>query len=97
MHVHLLNEAWNIVQPPDDPSQATDLDLDSFLFLYLANGVTTVQVYLPIAAEQRQGIRVGFEQFQLPFTKTLHDRGAIVEPSKSAFRPVSADPRLTSR
>ena len=44
MHVHLLNEAWNMFQPPEAPSQATELDLDSFLFLYLAKGVTTVQV-----------------------------------------------------
>jgi len=32
-------------------------------------------LYMPIAAEQRQDIRQGFEGFQLPFTKTLHDRG----------------------
>ena len=44
MHVHLLNEAWSLFRSPDPPSQATELDLDSFLRLYLANGVTTVQV-----------------------------------------------------
>ena len=44
LHVHLLGEAWNIVFPPDAQIQATDLDMDSFLFPYVANGVATVQV-----------------------------------------------------
>lgn len=32
-------------------------------------------LYQPIPDEHRQAIREGFEQFQLPFTKALHDRG----------------------
>lgn len=32
-------------------------------------------LYEPIPDEHRRTIRAGFEQFQLPFTKALHDRG----------------------
>lgn len=44
MHVHLLGDAWNIVFPPGKKIPTGDLDMASFLFPYLANGVTTVQV-----------------------------------------------------
>lgn len=43
MHVHLLGEAWNMMLPPEHQSASEDLPWDSFLFPYVANGVTTVQ------------------------------------------------------
>jgi hypothetical protein len=43
MHVHLLGEAWNMMLPPELQPASEDLPWDSFLFPYVANGVTTVQ------------------------------------------------------
>lgn len=43
MHVHLLGEAWNIMLPPEDRLADKDIPYESFLFPYLASGVTTVQ------------------------------------------------------
>jgi imidazolonepropionase-like amidohydrolase len=43
MHVHLLGEAWNIMLPPDARSASVDIPFESFLFPFLANGVTLVQ------------------------------------------------------
>lgn len=43
MHVHLLGEAWNMMLPPEHQSASTDLPWNSFLFPFVANGVTTVQ------------------------------------------------------
>jgi imidazolonepropionase-like amidohydrolase len=43
MHVHLLGEAWNIMLRPEAQLASKDIPFESFLFPYLANGVTTVQ------------------------------------------------------
>jgi imidazolonepropionase-like amidohydrolase len=43
MHVHLVGEAWNIMQAPEARQKAKDLPQEQFLFPYLANGVTLVQ------------------------------------------------------
>jgi imidazolonepropionase-like amidohydrolase len=44
MHVHLLGDAWNIMFPPEARIPADDIDMESFLFPFVANGVTTVQI-----------------------------------------------------
>ena len=44
MHVHMVGEAWNVMFPPEAQFSAEDLDFSKFLFPYVANGVTTVQV-----------------------------------------------------
>ena len=44
MHVHMLGQAWNMMFPPEAQFSAEDLDFSKLLFLYVANGVTTVQV-----------------------------------------------------
>ena len=43
MHVHLLGEAWNMMLPPEDQLTRDEIPWDTFLFPYVANGVTTVQ------------------------------------------------------
>ena len=43
MHVHLLDEAWNIMVPPESQRKGKDFPFERFLFSYVANGVTTVQ------------------------------------------------------
>lgn len=43
MHVHLLGEAWNVMLRPEVQSRSKDIPFESFLFPYVANGVTTVQ------------------------------------------------------
>jgi len=44
MHVHMKGEAWNLMFPPDKQYSADELDFSRFLFPYIANGVTTIQV-----------------------------------------------------
>lgn len=43
MHVHLLGEAWNMMLPPEDQLSREEVPWETFLFPYVANGVTTVQ------------------------------------------------------
>jgi hypothetical protein len=43
MHVHLLSEAWNIMLPPDVQRMGSEIPNESFMFPFLANGVTMVQ------------------------------------------------------
>ena len=43
MHVHLLDEAWNIMVPPAAQLTGENIPHEKFLFPYVANGVTTVQ------------------------------------------------------
>ena len=43
MHVHLLGEAWNMMLQPEAQAASKDIPFESFLFPYIANGVTTVQ------------------------------------------------------
>ena len=44
MHVHMVGQAWNIMFPPEMQFAPEDLDFSKFIFPYVANGVTTVQV-----------------------------------------------------
>ncbi len=44
MHVYMVGEAWNVMFPPEAQFSPEDLDFSKFLFPYMANGVTTVQV-----------------------------------------------------
>lgn len=43
MHVHLVGEAWNIMLRPEAQLAGRDIPYESFLFPFLANGVTLVQ------------------------------------------------------
>lgn len=43
MHVHLLGEAWNMMLRPEARLASKDIPHESFLFPYVASGVTTVQ------------------------------------------------------
>jgi len=44
MHVHLEGDAWNIMFPPDSKFTSEEINFDDILFLYTANGITTVEV-----------------------------------------------------
>jgi imidazolonepropionase-like amidohydrolase len=44
MHVHLLGQTWNIMFPPEAQFAANELDFNKLLFLFVTNGVATVQV-----------------------------------------------------
>ena len=46
MHVHLLGESWNAMFPPSEQLERKDIPFESFLFPYVASGVTTVQVLM---------------------------------------------------
>jgi imidazolonepropionase-like amidohydrolase len=44
MHVHVEGESWNALLTPEALAASQDVPLEDFLFPYVANGVTTVQV-----------------------------------------------------
>jgi cytosine/adenosine deaminase-related metal-dependent hydrolase len=44
MHIHMKGQAWNMMFPPDKQFSVEELDFARFLYPYIANGVTTVQV-----------------------------------------------------
>lgn len=44
MHVHLEAEGFNAMLKPEDQLAAGDIPFEGFLFPYVANGVTTIQV-----------------------------------------------------
>ncbi len=61
MHVHLLDDAWNIMVPPKDQLTGENVPYERFLFPYVANGVTTVQELFakPVELTLRQRIDRG--------------------------------------
>jgi imidazolonepropionase-like amidohydrolase len=44
MHVHVEGESWNALLSPEALAASKDVPFEDFLFPYVANGVTTVQV-----------------------------------------------------
>lgn len=44
MHVHVEGESWNAILSPEAKAASKDAPFEDFLFPYVANGVTTVQV-----------------------------------------------------
>ncbi|MDZ4866350.1 MAG: amidohydrolase family protein [Alphaproteobacteria bacterium] len=65
MHVHLLGESWNAMFPPNEQRARKDVPFERFMFPYIANGVTTVQVLmatpedLAVREQVRQGKMIG--------------------------------------
>ena len=61
MHVHLLSNAWSMMLSPEAKAASAVIPDEQFLFPYLANGVTTVQVLsaTPEDAAVRERIRRG--------------------------------------
>ena len=44
MHVHLEGDAWNLVCPPGSKFSTDEIDFSDILFVYIANGITTLNV-----------------------------------------------------
>lgn len=44
MHVHLEGDAWNIMYPPELKFTPKEINYEDILFIYLAKGITTLQV-----------------------------------------------------
>lgn len=65
MHVHLEGDAWNIMYPPGSGFTAEEIDFNDILFMYVANGVTLVDVlfafpeHLPIREKIRNSEMIG--------------------------------------
>ena len=61
MHIHLEGAAWNAMFPPEAQFPPEALDFENLLYLYVANGVATVQVMsaLPEHIELREKINRG--------------------------------------
>lgn len=66
MHVHIEGEAWNAALRPEERTAITDARYESFLFPYVANGVTTVQVLSGTADEIPLRQRIARNEFLGP-------------------------------
>lgn len=61
MHVHVEGESWNALLSPEAKAASKNPPFEDFLFPYVANGVTTIQVLsgthelLPVRGEIAQG------------------------------------------
>lgn len=44
MHVHMEGDAWNIMFPPESKFTGDEINYNDILFLYLANGITTIDL-----------------------------------------------------
>jgi len=44
VHVHLVGDAWNMMYPPEKKYTKEEIDYSDILFIYLANGITTINV-----------------------------------------------------
>ena len=44
MHVHLEGDAWNLMFPKEKKFTSDEIDFKDILFLYVANGITTIDV-----------------------------------------------------
>lgn len=59
MHVHLEGDAWNIMYPPESKFTSEEIDFSDILFVYIANGITTIDVLFafPEHLQLREKIR----------------------------------------
>jgi len=44
MHVHLEGDAWNMMYSPESKFTSEEINFNDILFLYIANGITTIDV-----------------------------------------------------
>lgn len=44
MHVHTEGDAWNIIYPEGQKLSEKEMDFNDILFLYIANGITTIDI-----------------------------------------------------
>lgn len=65
MHVHLEGEAWNIAFPPEKKFSSEEINFNDIFFLYIANGITTVEVmsafpeHIPLREKIRKNEMLG--------------------------------------
>ncbi len=65
MHVHLEGDAWNIMYDPASKFTAGDMNFNDILFLYIANGITTIDLlfafpeHIPLREKIRKNEMLG--------------------------------------
>ncbi len=83
MHVHLLGEPWNMMLRPEARLAGKDIPYESFLFPYLANGVTTVQELM--ATPDEIALRGRIERGELAGPRLILAR--MIDGPKKAWPP----------
>jgi hypothetical protein len=100
MHVHLLDHAWSALLSPRARAASTDLPFESFVFPYVANGVTLVQELsatpedVPLREQIRSGAVVGP---RLILAKMIDGPGKAWPPPISAWVATPAEARAAVR
>ncbi len=93
MHVHLVGEAWNVLFPPRAQFSAEDLDFSKFIFPYVANGVTTVQVMS--ALPEHITLRDQISRGEVLSPRLILDR-MVDRPDKAWPQPISTWVKTTA-
>lgn len=86
MHVHLEAEAFNMMLKPEAQLAAADIPFEGFLFPYIANGVTTIQVLSATPEHVALQTRVSRDEVLAP---RLVNARMIDGPKKAWPQPIS--------
>ena len=86
MHVHLESEAFNAMLKPEAQLAAGDIPFEGFLFPYIANGVTTIQVLSATPEHVALQLRVQRDEIVAP---RLVNARMIDGPKKAWPQPIS--------
>ena len=86
MHVHLEAEAFNLMLRPEDQLSAGNIPFEDFLFPYIANGVTTIQVLSATPEHVALQARVRRDEILVP---RLVNARMIDGPKKAWPQPLS--------
>lgn len=83
MHVHLEGDAWNIMYPPGSGYTPIELNYEDILFVYLAHGITTIQ--LMSAFPEHISIREKVDRQVIPGPKMVLSR--MIDGAGKAWPP----------
>lgn len=86
MHVHLEGEAFNMMLTPAAQLAAADIPFEGFLFPYIANGVTTIQVLSATPEHVALQARVSRDEILAP---RLVNARMVDGPKKAWPQPLS--------
>ncbi len=83
MHVHLEGDAWNIMYPPGSGYTSDELNYEDILFVYVAHGITTIQVMS--AFPEHISIREKVKKHEIPGPKMVLSR--MIDGAGKAWPP----------
>ncbi|WP_026852141.1 amidohydrolase family protein [Geothrix fermentans] len=83
MHVHLEGDAWNLMFPKEKKFTSEEIDFRDILFLYVANGITTIDVLF--AFPEHLALREKIRKQELPGPRMVLSR--MIDGAGKAWPP----------